>query len=60
MLDGDRATIEDIVKPMIVGEDPLDREKPWNWMDQLVTFGDLPEHEMGVVDCALWDLFGRS
>ena len=30
-------------------------------MDQLVTFGhSLPEHEMGIVDSALWDLFGRS
>jgi len=61
MIGGDERIMEHIVKPMILGEDPLEREKIWNWMDQLVTFGHtLPEHEMGIVDCALWDLFGRS
>lgn len=61
MLGGDRHYIEGIIKPMLLGENPLDREKFWNWMDQLVTFGhSLTEHQMGVVDCALWDLFGRT
>lgn len=60
MLGGDPEIISNVVKPMLVGENPLDREKLWNWMDQLVTFHNvLPESEMGVVDCALWDLFGR-
>ncbi|AWT60077.1 MAG: D-galactarolactone cycloisomerase [Candidatus Moanabacter tarae] len=61
MLGGTRNYIEGSVKRMLLGEDPLEREKLWNWMDQLVTFGlnSLPEREMGVVDCALWDLFGR-
>ncbi len=60
MLGGSKAAIEQIVKPMLVGEDPLDREKLWHWLDQLVTFsGQLSERDMGIVDCALWDLVGR-
>ena len=60
MIGGDRRYIEGPIKRMLVGEDPLARETIWNWMDQLCTFGhSLPEHVMGSVDCALWDLFGR-
>ena len=60
MVGGDKTAIEGIVKPMIVGEDPLARERLWNWMDQTVTSGRrLSESDMGVVDCALWDLAGR-
>ena len=60
MVGGDKTAIERIVKPMIVGEDPLARERLWNWMDQTVTSGRrLSEADMGVVDCALWDLAGR-
>lgn len=60
MVGGSRVCIDNVIKPMLLGEDPLNRENLWNWMDQLATFGhSLPEHEMGVVDCALWDLFGR-
>lgn len=60
MLGGTKSTIERVVKPMFVGEDPLDRERLWHWLDQLVTFsGQLSERDMGIVDCALWDLAGR-
>ena len=60
MVGGDRRYLEGPIKRMLIGEDPLAREKIWNWMDQLVTFGhSLPEHVMGAVDCALWDLLGR-
>ncbi len=60
MLGGSKGPIEQVVKPLLVGEDPLDREKLWHWLDQLVTFsGQLSERDMGVVDCALWDLVGR-
>ena len=60
MVGGDRRYIEGPVKRMLVGEDPLNREQLWNWMDQLTTFGHgLPEHVAGTVDCALWDLLGR-
>ncbi|HEY3082932.1 MAG TPA: enolase C-terminal domain-like protein [Chloroflexota bacterium] len=59
MLGGDRAMVE-VVKPLLLGEDPLDRERLWHWMDQLVTFSHrLSEGQAGIVDCALWDLAGR-
>ena len=48
-------------KNLLVGEDPLNREKLWHWMDQMSTFGhSLAEHELGIVDCALWDLAGQK
>lgn len=57
---GDPAATEAVVKPLLVGEDPLDRERLWHWMDQMVTFGHrMSEAQAGVVDCALWDLAGR-
>src|SRR5688500_20341387 len=60
MMGGSTAVTERIVKPLLLGENPLDREKLWHWMDQMVTFGhQLSEQDMGVVDCALWDLMGR-
>ena len=60
MVGGDRRYLEGPIKRMLIGEDPLARETIWNWMDQLVTFShSLPEHVMGAVDCALWDLLGR-
>lgn len=59
-LGGDKAQIEGLIKPMLVGEDPHDREKFWHWMDQVCSFrGPLTELQMGIVDCALWDLAGR-
>ena len=61
MLGGNKATMEGAVKELLVGENPLNREKIWHWMDQMSTFGHgLTEHEMGVVDCALWDLLGQK
>jgi L-alanine-DL-glutamate epimerase-like enolase superfamily enzyme len=58
-LGGDRAMVE-VVKPLLLGEDPLDREKLWHWLDQMVTFSHrLSEGQAGIVDCALWDLAGR-
>ena len=60
MLGGDSAVTEAVLKPLLVGENPLDREKLWHWMDQMVTFGHrLTERDMGIADCALWDLAGR-
>jgi L-alanine-DL-glutamate epimerase-like enolase superfamily enzyme len=59
MLGGDRAVTEHVVKPLLVGEDLLDRERLWHWVDQMATFGArLTEHDLGIVDCALWDLLG--
>lgn len=50
-----QAYITNRVKPMLVGEDPFDREKFWQWLYAAKT----PENVMGVIDMALWDLAGR-
>ncbi len=50
-----RAYIENQIKPVLVGQDPFDREKFWQWLYAAKT----PENVMGVVDLALWDLVGR-
>ena len=61
MVGGSKRVIEGIVKPMLVGEDAMYRERLWNWMDQSATFSrQLPEADMGIVDCALWDLAGKA
>lgn len=49
--------IEHVVKPLLVGENPLDREKLWQWM---MGHRGISESVIGAVDCALWDLLGRS
>ncbi|MBI4658713.1 MAG: enolase [Verrucomicrobia bacterium] len=58
---GDPNVMENVIKPLFVGEDALDRERLWVWMDQMVTSTPyLNERQMGIADCALWDLFGRT
>src|SRR5690348_1934468 len=60
MLGGDPSMVE-VLKPLLLGENPLDREKLWHWMDQQITFSHrLSETQAGIVDCALWDLAGRA
>ena len=57
MLGGDPAVTERVLKPLLVGEDPLDREKLWHWMDQMTTFGNsLSEHPPGssTAPCGTW------
>ena len=49
--------IEQLVKPLLLGENPLDREKLWQWM---MGHRGISESVIGAVDCALWDLLGRS
>jgi L-alanine-DL-glutamate epimerase-like enolase superfamily enzyme len=55
-LGGDQATMDRIVKPLLMGENPLDREKLWHWMGQHPGFS---EGLAGFIDCTLWDLYGR-
>jgi L-alanine-DL-glutamate epimerase-like enolase superfamily enzyme len=50
-----RAFVESIGNSLLVGQDPFDREKFWQWM----WVGKTPENIMGVIDMALWDLVGR-
>lgn len=46
------------LKPMLIGQDPLDREKLWNTMMRR-TRGSLIR-PIGAVDVALWDLAGNA
>jgi L-alanine-DL-glutamate epimerase-like enolase superfamily enzyme len=50
-----RAYVAERLKPLLVGQDPFDREKLWQWMYAAKT----PENLMSVIDMALWDLAGR-
>ena len=49
--------IEGVVKPLLVGEDPLDRGLLWEWMKANRRFS---EALVGNIDSALWDLAGRA
>ncbi|MBI4220874.1 MAG: enolase [Chloroflexi bacterium] len=51
------AEVERLVKPLLVGENPLDREKLWQWM--MWNRSGFSEALTGNIDCALWDLLGR-
>ena len=48
--------IENLVKPLLVGQDPMDRERLWQWMMKHRGFS---EGLIGNIDSALWDLMGR-
>ena len=53
-LGGDKTAIKREMNPLLIGENPLDREKIWNWMYQSFTFHPgMSEPLIGVVDCAL-------
>lgn len=51
----DQAYITARVAPLLIGQDPFDRERFWHWM----WAAKVPEHLLSVVDMALWDLAGR-
>lgn len=50
-----RAMIRGRIKAMLVGQDPFDRERFWHWL----WGAKIPEHLMGSIDMALWDLAGQ-
>ena len=54
--------IRQVVKPMLVGEDPFYREKLWQRLKQAQRGSKevLSDRLIGVVDQALWDLAGRA
>ncbi|HKF78732.1 MAG TPA: enolase C-terminal domain-like protein [Candidatus Dormibacteraeota bacterium] len=47
------------LKPLLIGEDPLYRERIWQRLNE-VSIIVLPPHAIAVLDCALWDLAGRA
>jgi L-alanine-DL-glutamate epimerase-like enolase superfamily enzyme len=52
----DRAAVRGLGRSLLVGQDPFDREKLWQWM----WVGNTREHLLSVIDLALWDLQGRA
>ena len=54
--------VRQIVKPMLVGEDPFMRERIWQRMKerQRLHLGALNDKVLSAVDQALWDLAGRA
>jgi len=53
--------IENVVKPYLVGEDPLFREKLWHGLKerQRLNLATLADRVLTAVDLALWDLGGQ-
>jgi L-alanine-DL-glutamate epimerase-like enolase superfamily enzyme len=49
--------VEAVVKPLLLGHDPWDRERLWHWMKG---HRGISERLLGNIDCALWDLAGRA
>ena len=47
------------MRPLLIGEDPLYREKIWQRLNE-VSILMVPPHSIAVLDCALWDLAGRA
>jgi L-alanine-DL-glutamate epimerase-like enolase superfamily enzyme len=52
----DRQLIAARIKPLLVGQDPFDREMFWKWF----LVANFPENVASVIDNALWDLAGRA
>ena len=54
--------IEKFVRKVLIGQDPFDRERLWqelaHW--QRGSAMQLTDRALAIVDCALWDLAGRS
>jgi L-alanine-DL-glutamate epimerase-like enolase superfamily enzyme len=57
----DAGAIEHIVAPMLIGEDPLYRERIWHALKerQRLHLSTLPDRVLTAVDLALWDLAGQ-
>ncbi|HXI19352.1 MAG TPA: enolase C-terminal domain-like protein [Chloroflexota bacterium] len=58
---GRREVMEQVVKPMILGEDPFYRERIWQHLNeaQRIRRDTLTDRAIAAVDMALWDLAGR-
>ena len=58
---GSKETNDRVVKPALLGMNPLDREKIWQLFYRRLqgSRGGLNDRQLAVVDLALWDLAGR-
>ena len=59
---GNAQVIQNVIKPILVGEDPFYRERIWQDMfeRQRMNSGTLTNSVLSAVDLALWDLAGRA
>lgn len=55
------AVIQNLVKPLLIGEDPCYHERIWQALKerQRLNLGTLSDRVLATVDMALWDLAGR-
>ncbi len=53
------AVIE-VLKPMIIGKDPYDREYLWHMMLSRSGMGGVPMLAVGSIDVCLWDIAGKA
>jgi L-alanine-DL-glutamate epimerase-like enolase superfamily enzyme len=51
--------VERVLRPELVGQDPVRREWLWHRIWELDRIHELPLPTLGLVDVALWDLAGR-
>ncbi len=56
------AVLDAFIKPVLVGQDPMDRERLWHGMArwQRGSGGNLTDRTLAIVELALWDLAGRA
>ena len=53
--------LENVIKPAIMGEDPMYRERIWKTLHHWQRMSrDLTDRALGAVDMAIWDLVGRA
>jgi len=57
-----KSTLEGLIKPILIGQDPHYREKIWHALKerQRLNLAALNDKHMNVIDLALWDLAGRA
>jgi len=58
---GNKEINERIIKPALVGKNPMDREKIWQYLyrDLQGSRGLINDRQLAVIDMALWDFAGR-
>ena len=57
-----QAYLENIIKPVLIGEDPLQIERHWETLveGKGERFYRVPARIVGIIDIALWDLLGKE
>ncbi|MCD6504353.1 hypothetical protein J7K52_03160 [Candidatus Bathyarchaeota archaeon] len=52
--------VREVFRPLLLGEDPLMREKIWKKIWDIDRIRQLPVYAQGPVDVALWDIAGKA